>query len=90
MSAHIHRLPPSALIAALEPDAPELLAALKSLDDTLCRGFETYDDRMAARKAMVAGRRDLKLGYGRNPKKNVVHIIETRTRIIEVKLADDD
>ena len=23
MSAHIHRLPPSALIAAMEPDAPE-------------------------------------------------------------------
>jgi hypothetical protein len=36
--------------------APELLAALKSLDDTLCRGFETYDYRMAARKAMVAAR----------------------------------
>lgn len=39
-------------------------------------------------EAKERARETLKLGYGQNPKKNVVHIVETTTRIIEVSIGD--
>ena len=49
-------------------------------------GMGTRCDTMEA--ALTHARSDLALGYGRDPKRNVVHVIETRTRIIEVGIGD--
>lgn len=40
------------LIAA----APELLEALRNMDESMCRGFDTRADRDFGRKALVAAR----------------------------------
>lgn len=50
------------LIAA----APELLAACKALDVALCNGFDTQDDRMAGRKALIAAREAVAKAEGKS------------------------
>lgn len=50
------------LIAA----APDLLSALKAMDDALCAGFETRDARMAGRKALIAARAAIAKAEGRS------------------------
>jgi hypothetical protein len=36
--------------------APDLLAALKAMDEALCAGFDTQAARMSGRKALIAAR----------------------------------
>ena len=45
---------------------------------------DTLDD------ALAAARSDMALGYGSDPTRHRVRIIETRTRVIEVGLMTDD
>lgn len=47
--------------------APEMLKALKAMDDALCFGFDTQAGRMDGRKALIAARAVIAKAEGRQP-----------------------